>query len=71
VKYHHCHHITPIQNGGNDKYKKLVIFHPDIDRLIHATKSDTIHQLLAKLDLSTEQIKQVNKFRLKVGNIVI
>lgn len=67
----HCHHVKPIQDGGNDKYKNLVIFHPDIDRLIHATKSDTIHQLLAKLNLSNEQIEKVNQFRLKVGNIVI
>ena len=71
VSNFHCHHVKPIQNGGNDKYKNLVIFHPDIDRIIHAINPNTIHQLLAKLDLSTEQINQVNKFRLKVGNIVI
>ena len=67
----HCHHIKPIQIGDNDKYKNLVIFHPDIDLLIHATKPDTIHQLLAKLNLTKEQVGKVNKFRLKVGNIVI
>lgn len=71
VSTFHCHHIKPIQDGGNDKYKNLVIFHPDIDRLIHTTKSDTIHQLLVKFDLSTKQINQVNQFRLKVGNTVI
>jgi RNA-directed DNA polymerase len=47
----HCHHIKPQKHGGNDKYKNLVVFHPDIHRLIHATESDTIHQLLAKLNL--------------------
>ncbi len=67
----HCYHVKPLQEGGNDKYKSLVIFHPDIDRLIHATKSDIIYQLLAKLNLSTKQIGKVNQFRLKVGNIVI
>ena len=71
VSEFHCHHIRPRQNGGDDKYKNLVILHPDIHRLIHATQSDTIHQLLEKLDLSSEQIEKVNKFRLKVGNIVI
>ena len=71
VSNFHCHHVKPIQGGGNDKYKNLVIFHPDIDGLIHATKLDAIHQLLAKLDLSTKQINQVNRFRLKVGNTVI
>lgn len=39
--------------------------------LIHATKSDTIHQLLEKLNLSNEQIEKVIQFRLEVGNIVI
>ena len=68
VSNFHCHHIKSIQDGGNDKYKNLVIFHPDIECLIHATKSDTIHQLLVKLNLSTEQIGKVNQFRLKVGN---
>ena len=71
VKNFHCHHVKSIQDGGNDKYRNLVIFHPDIDRLIHATKSDTIHQLLVKLNLSSQQIEKVNQFRLKVGNVVI
>lgn len=67
----HCHHTKRTIDGGTDEYKNLVIFHPDIHRLIHATQSDTIYQLLAKLNLSKEQIGKVNKFRLKVGNIVI
>ena len=67
----HCHHIKPIHDGGDDKYKNLVILNPDVHRLVHATKSDIIYQLLAKLNLSTEQIAKVNQFRLKVGNIVI
>ena len=71
VNHFHCHHVKPIQGSGNDKYKNLVIFHPDIHRLIHQTKFDTIHQLLVKLKLSSEQIRKVNQFRLKVGNIVI
>ena len=67
----HCHHIIPIKENGNDKYQNLVIISPDIHRLIHATKSETIHQILAKLELSKKQIAKVNKFRVKVGNIVI
>ena len=67
----HCHHITPIKDKGNDKYQNLVIIAPDIHRLIHATKSETIQQILAKLELSKKQIAKVNKFRVKVGNIVI
>jgi len=67
----YCHSVVLIKYGGNDKYKNLVIVHPDIHRLIHATTSDTIHQILAKLHLSEEQIDEVNQFRLKVGNNVI
>ena len=67
----HCHHKQRIADGGTDEYKNLVIIHPDIHKLIHATKSDTIHQLLAKLNLSKKQIGKVNQFRLTVGNIVI
>lgn len=67
----HCHHIQRITDGGTDEYKNLVIVHPDIHRLIHATQSDTIQKLLVKLNLSKEQIGKVNQFRLKVGNIVI
>ncbi|MHB1654393.1 MAG: HNH endonuclease [Desulfitobacteriaceae bacterium] len=71
VNRFHCHHIIPIHDGGNDKYQNLVIISPDIHRLIHASKSETIHQILAKLELSKKQIAKVNKFRVKVGNIVI
>ena len=67
----HCHHITQVQDGGTDKYQNLVIISPDIHRLIHATKSDTIHQILVKLELSKKQIAKVNKFRVIVGNTVI
>jgi len=67
----HCHHIKRLHDVGNDKYNNLVIVHPDIHRLIHATKTDTIHQMLAKLELSKEQIVKVNQFRSKVGNAVI
>jgi RNA-directed DNA polymerase len=67
----HCHRIVPINASGGDKYNNLVIISPDIHRLIHATKSETIHQLLVKLKLSKKQIAKANKFRVKVGNIVI
>ena len=67
----HCHHITPINAGGGDKYSNLVIISPDIHRLIHATQSETIHPILAKLELSKKQIVKVNRFRVQVGNIVI
>jgi len=71
VNNFHCHHIVPVNTGGRDKYSNLVIISPDIHRLIHATKSETTHQILAKLELSKKQIAKVNKFRVQVGNIVI
>ena len=71
VNNFHCHHILPINAGGGDKYSNLIIITPDIHRLIHASKSETIHQLLVKLELPKKQIAKVNKFRVKVGNIVI
>ena len=71
VNAFHCHNIKPVEDGGNDKYQNLVILHPDIHLLIHATKSETIHQLLEKLNLSHTQVDKVNKFRLRVGNFVI
>jgi len=67
----HPHHIIPINAGGGDKYSNLVIISPDVHRLIHATKFEIIHQILAKLKLSNKQIVKVNKFRVQVGNIVI
>jgi 5-methylcytosine-specific restriction endonuclease McrA len=67
----HCHHIIPISDGGEDNYNNLVVISPDIHRLIHATKSETIHEILVKLELLKKQIAKVNKFRVKVGNIVI
>lgn len=67
----HCHHIEPLNKGGTDKYRNLVILHPDIHRLIHATQPKTIHQLTAKFNLSKEQIDKINQLRLKVGNAVM
>ena len=67
----HCHHIIPINADGGDTYSNLVIISPDIHRVIHATKTETIHQILAKLELSKKQIAKVNKFRVQVGNTVI
>jgi len=67
----HCHHIKTINDGSNDKYKNLVIFHPDIHQLVHASETEAIYQLLEKLELSSKQIAKVNQFRLKVGNFMI
>jgi group II intron reverse transcriptase/maturase len=61
----HCHHKSPREYGGKDEYKNLVILHKDIHKLIHATKSDTITNLLAQLNLNKEHITKVNALRIK------
>jgi len=71
VNHFHCHHKLPISKGGTDKYQNLAILSPEIHRLVHAIKPETIHQLLAKLMLTKKQLIKVNKFRVNVGNLVI
>ena len=43
----HCHHIKPVHAGGGDKYQNLTLVRDDVHRLIHATRQDTMPQLLA------------------------
>ena len=63
----HCHHIIPKAQGGNDKYNNLVLVTKSVHTLIHADSTDIILNLLTKLNLNQEQLKKLNKLRLKVG----
>ena len=67
----HCHHITPLELGGTDEYRNLVIVHKDIHLLFHATNAELIVTLKAKLNLDQKQLDRVNKFRLKAGRAKI
>ena len=67
----HCHHITPLELGGTDEYRNLVIVHKDIHLLFHATNAELIATLKAKLNLDQKQLDRVNKFRLKAGRAKI
>lgn len=67
----HCHHIIPKEMGGTDEYKNLLWLTTGIHRLIHATRQETISKYLDKERLNKEQIKALNKYRVKVGNCVI
>ena len=67
----HCHHKTPVKNGGTDRYQNLVIVHKDVHILIHATLSDTIQKHLNLINPTQTMLKKINKLRLKVGNIAI
>lgn len=64
----HCHHKVPLGLGGTDRYTNLVIIHPNIHRLIHATTPETImaYRQLIKPDRNT--LEKINKLRVLAGN---
>ena len=62
----YCHHIIPKEIGGTDEYKNLIIVHTDIHKLIHSTNNAEITNTITKLNLDTEQIGKLNKFRKKL-----
>ncbi|WP_312265420.1 group II intron reverse transcriptase/maturase [Oscillibacter sp.] len=59
----HCHHKLPRYLGGTDEYKNLVIVGEDIHRLIHATNPETIRKYMEKLNLTSKQLKKLEKLR--------
>ena len=63
----HCHHIQPISMGGSDEYSNLVFVTEKVHKLIHATKENTIDELLEILNLDKRQITKLNKLRQTVG----
>ncbi|MEB7773587.1 group II intron reverse transcriptase/maturase [Kurthia gibsonii] len=64
----HCHHINPFHTTKDDSYNNLTIVREDIHRLIHATNSTTINDILSNINLKNEQLKKLNNLRVKVGN---
>ena len=54
--------------GGNDEYKNLVILDKEVHVLIHATKVETINDLVSKLKLNKENIIKINRYRKMAGN---
>lgn len=65
------HHKKLRSQGGSDKYNNLVMLHKDVHKLIHATKEATIKDLLAKLKINADELKQINLFRSQAENLVI
>lgn len=61
----HCHHKTPRELGGDDKYQNLIILQEKVHRLIHATNKNVILRLLKELQITDEQMKKVNTLRRK------
>ena len=61
----HCHHKKPIKLGGKDNYQNLILVLPEVHRLIHAKRAETIQKYLEMLNLNKEQITKVNLLREK------
>lgn len=70
----HCHHVIPIEYGGDDKYSNLRIIHKDIHKLIHATREETIerYKYLIKNKRSLNKINKLREFcKLEKLNIIL
>lgn len=67
----HCHHKTPKEKGGTDKYENLVLVLEPVHRLIHAVEASVIRKYLTLLNLSKEQLRKVNDLREMAGLNVI
>lgn len=67
----HCHHIKPIELGGDDKYNNLAILDVDIHRLIHITDESKLIKYLKTAKLNKKQLEKLNDLRIKAGVKVI
>ena len=63
----HCHHKTPVCNGGTDQYANLILIKTDVHILIHAQNDETIQRLLKSLNLDSAQMKKLNNLRKLAG----
>lgn len=59
----HCHHKVPVEFGGSDEYRNLIVIDEGIHKLIHSTRTETITKLIKEYKLNKEQIKKINKLR--------
>ncbi|WP_144490014.1 group II intron reverse transcriptase/maturase [Bacillus thuringiensis] len=64
----HCHHIIPINKGGDDRYHNLVIVDWFIHKLIHMTNLNKITHYLRSFNLNKKQMDKLNVLRTKAGN---
>ncbi|GHU50579.1 group II intron reverse transcriptase/maturase [Clostridia bacterium] len=58
-----CHHRTPLEYGGDDSYKNLMIVSDQIHILIHAANDQTIRKYLNELNPNKKQLEKLNKLR--------
>ena len=59
----HCHHKIPKEIGGTDEYKNLILVTELVHKLIHATRKDLLLSLISTLNLTTNQMENVNSLR--------
>ena len=67
IGYIHCHHKTPKNLGGDDKYNNLVLLSDNVHRLVHSTKQETISLYFEELKLDKKQLNKLNKLRVTAG----
>lgn len=58
-----CHHKQPLEYGGDDSYKNLIIVSDIIHILIHAANERTIRKYLNELKPNQKQLGKLNKLR--------
>lgn len=67
----HCHHKIPVEFGGTDEYKNLIIISKDVHRLIHATDEETIQKYIEIISPNEKQMVLINKLRKLAQNTEI
>lgn len=58
-----CHRKVPLDLGGNDEYKNIIIVDIDVHNLIIETNKKAIKHLLQTINLDEKQLRKVNKLR--------
>ena len=59
----HCHHVTPVQYGGNDRYSNLKIVHVNVHHLIHAVTPETIAKYMLMVSPNEQELSKINTLR--------
>lgn len=67
----HAHHKKPKVMGGTDEYSNLIFLTADMHRLVHATESNTIQNIMKANPKTVIDYSRLNKLRNLVGNIEI
>ena len=63
----HCHHKTPLKDGGTDEYKNLVLIDKDVHKLIHAVKGNVVNKYVELLKPNYYHRDKINRYRKKLN----